>query len=339
MATGVSFRRVAGIGAGVLLFTGCGGPTSGGLAPSLQAPGVSSNARVADNRSRNDGLAQWDLLYVSNGNGVVNVYRYWQYTLVGVLSNFKNPTGECVDKAGNVYILDSGKNDIVEYAHGGKKPIAVINDSPYDPAACAIDGKSGNIAVANAGGGSRGGGNIAVYVHGKGNPIIYTDRNLYRFENVAYDDNGDIFTSDGCTYSSSCYGTSFAYLPKNGVNLVTIEVPSRTTSGYYEDVQSIQWDGTYWVIADFGALTRISISGGKASYVGEIDLGGTFESGPVWLYRKTPNAPASQAVGISYDENTATVYYWQYPAGGDPVASITKGLDYPAGLTVSLKQK
>jgi hypothetical protein len=52
------------------------------------------------------GVKQQDLLYVSNGDGLVNVYRYWQHTLVGVLTAFKNPLGECTDAIGHVYIAD-----------------------------------------------------------------------------------------------------------------------------------------------------------------------------------------------------------------------------------------
>jgi hypothetical protein len=37
------------------------------------------------------GLKQRDLLYVSNANGTVSVYRYWQRTLVTVLTQFTRP--------------------------------------------------------------------------------------------------------------------------------------------------------------------------------------------------------------------------------------------------------
>ncbi len=72
------------------------------------------------------GLKQRDLLYVSNADGTVSVYRYWQRTLVGVLTNFTQPMGECADAAGDVYITDYAASTISEYAHGGTKPIRVL---------------------------------------------------------------------------------------------------------------------------------------------------------------------------------------------------------------------
>ena len=52
------------------------------------------------------GATKYDLLYVSNSNGTVNVYKYWQnHALRGVLTNAADPVGECTDKKGNVYIV------------------------------------------------------------------------------------------------------------------------------------------------------------------------------------------------------------------------------------------
>jgi uncharacterized repeat protein (TIGR03803 family) len=56
------------------------------------------------------GLKQRDLLYVSNANETVNVYRYWQRTLAGVLTDFKQPMGACADSAGDVYCRETGNS-------------------------------------------------------------------------------------------------------------------------------------------------------------------------------------------------------------------------------------
>ena len=49
------------------------------------------------------GVSKQDLLYVTNGNGEVTVYRYWKRALVGVLTNLTQPMGQCVDANQNVY--------------------------------------------------------------------------------------------------------------------------------------------------------------------------------------------------------------------------------------------
>jgi hypothetical protein len=318
------------------MLAGCGGAQPAGepgLVPSV-SPSLARHAKHASHGRpwMDAGAAQWDLLYVSNGNGVVNVYRYWQYKLIGVLTDFGYPQGECVDNVGDVFITDYEAQDIVEYAHGGKKPINIINDSPYVPVACAVDLKNGSLAVANAG--FRG--NIAVYKHAKGKPLYYTDNNLYGYAALGYDDSGNLLTTDGCTFDSSCYGASFAYLPQNGVNLETIQVPGPSSSDYYEDVRGVAWDGKYWVIDDY-YLYQISISGGKAHYIGYVGLSPSV--GPTWFYRKNGTSPATQVVGAVYSDNSNfDVDYWEYPAGGNPVHSVSKGLDDPYGVTISLKK-
>ncbi|MBV8197618.1 MAG: hypothetical protein JO263_05765, partial [Candidatus Eremiobacteraeota bacterium] len=40
------------------------------------------------------------LMYVSNGNGEVNVYGFSRGNLIGVLVNFAMPLGQCVDAKG-----------------------------------------------------------------------------------------------------------------------------------------------------------------------------------------------------------------------------------------------
>jgi hypothetical protein len=108
-----------------------------GIQRATPVPAGAPNAASSDQHATHGGswmgkgLKQRDLLYVSNANGTVNVYRYWQRTLVGILTNFKLPMGACSDRAGNVYIVDNEKQKIYEYAHAGKKAIKVLDDSPY----------------------------------------------------------------------------------------------------------------------------------------------------------------------------------------------------------------
>ena len=55
-----------------------------------------------------------DLIYVSDRwKKVVNVYAYPTGERVGRLTGFSAPLGECVDRKGNVWIVDSDK--VVEY--------------------------------------------------------------------------------------------------------------------------------------------------------------------------------------------------------------------------------
>jgi hypothetical protein len=123
-----SFARAAFFVA-ALTFGGCGGIQN---ALPAEAPSAVANPDAGH-----------DLLYVSNANGTVSVFRYWQHALVTVLTDFGRPMGECADPAGNVYIADYQRNKIDEYAHGAKKPAKVLDDSPYAPYACSVAPSNG----------------------------------------------------------------------------------------------------------------------------------------------------------------------------------------------------
>ena len=73
-----------------------------------------------------------DLLYIADdGTNDVYAYAYPHIKLKGTLTGFAVPYGECVDNVGDVFIVDMGGSDIVEYAHGGSSPIAVLSDPGY----------------------------------------------------------------------------------------------------------------------------------------------------------------------------------------------------------------
>jgi len=127
---GVS-RGALGVGAAVAALSACAARVAQDELPAMTAP-TGSLASTASARQVTRGSSWMDagkldkyLLYVSNGNGIVNVYRYWQHVLVGELTNFTQPKGECSDRSGNVYITDFGTDTISEYAHAGKTALRV----------------------------------------------------------------------------------------------------------------------------------------------------------------------------------------------------------------------
>jgi hypothetical protein len=315
------------VAASIALLAGCGGQQFAG-------------GEIASSPSRIDSTGPGhDLLYVTNANGVVNVYRYWQHTLAGVLTNFKQPEGECVDAAGNVYIADYGAKKVFEYAHGGSSPIKTIDTSPYAPYACAVNLANGDLAVANYFSYHQRG-NIAIYRHAKGKAVIYNASFVLGFRSVAYDGKGNLLATNGNGFSSSSYGSTFAYLPKNAVKLIYMPFCYNSScGGYWITVGGIQWDGKYWVFDASSALFRWTISNNKSQFVDAITLNGTYlgELGPFWLYRASPKASPTQVVGSSSSGSHGAVFYWKYPAGGNPIASVTKGLDAPFGVVGSLK--
>jgi hypothetical protein len=147
-----------------------------------------------------------ELLYVSDiATNDVQVYDYPQGTNVGTLTGFNTPLGECADAAGNIYIANLGSSQIVEYAYGGSNPIAYLNDSDEYPISCAVDPKSGDLAVANqTSSGSFEAGSVSVFTNASGYPKVYSDPIPAREYFLAYDESGNIFV-DGVDSKTSAF--------------------------------------------------------------------------------------------------------------------------------------
>ncbi len=279
------------------------------------------------------GISKEDLLYVSNANAEVTVYRYWKQTLVTVLTDFSQPMGECVDGSDNVYIADHGAQRILEYAHGGTKPIKTFNDSPDSPYACYVDAITGKLAVANDDGTSRAG-NIAIWTPGSSTPVKYADPQISKFDGCAFDGKGNLLvTSGSINYNEPAL---FAWLPKGGATLINIKVPGPQPSWSWYYINGIEWDGKYFVIGYYDTLARIALLHGQAYYVSSSTV---YQSatGPYWFYNNTPGSQATEVVGGYDGRGYSYVNYWAYPAGGNPIAQLSHGVDQPFAVTISYK--
>ena len=206
---------------------GAGSPPSG--APAEAVPPLNSTAAWMARDAKTH-----DLLYVSNRkDGSVYVYSYPQNKLEGWLLNAQ-ATGLCSDGNGDVFIPEG--NEILEYAHGDTRPIAVLRNSVGGVSQfCAIDPATGNLAV--SGGTSRKYG-VAIYTNAQGNPRIYKDFNG-AYWSCTYDKEGNLFVEAA---AGGLDGTvSLLELPKGGTRIKPIAW-SRTRA---PRLGSIQWDGKY----------------------------------------------------------------------------------------------
>lgn len=259
-----------------------------------------------------------DLLYISDaGTTSVYVYTYPQGTLSQTLTGFKLPSGECVDKKGNVFITDQAASAIYEYAHGGSSPIATLQDTNQDPQGCSVDSKSGDLAVANvvSYGGSKAG-SVSIYKGAKGNPTILTDPALYDVGYCGYDPNGNLFV-DGLKKST----VTLAELPKGGKSLTNLKVSIKL-----HGAGGVQWDGKYLAVGETGTTVyQFSVSSGKATQKGTTTLTGAYSLLDFWIQGKALIGPTA---------GSGTVGIWKYPAGGSPKQTLN-GFTEPLGATVS----
>ena len=275
------------------------------------------------------GLAKRDLLYLSDdGDGDVYVYSFPDAKLQGTLTGLSVPAGECVDKAGDVWIVDEGTNDIVEYAHGGTAPIATLTDPNNAPEGCSVDPTTENLAVANAQTLSAGAGSVGVYAHAQGTPTLYTDSQMKFVLFVTYDDRGNLY-ADGVD-SSLAY--RLAELRKNAGTLVPIAFNQSIVQP-----TNIQWDRKYLAVGDGGGIVgtsppviyHVKVTHGAGTVVGETPLTGTTGVFQFFIQGDTFIGP---------NLGNENVLFWKYPAGGMPTQAIG-GFNDPFGSAVSKGKK
>ena len=295
--------------------------------------GTSSITPLGSSVARSSRAGSWmsrdaqsqNLLYVSiQGFNDVYVYSYLPSALdlVGKLTGFSDPNGLCVDKAGNVYVANAGAKNILEYAHGGTKPIATLSDENNLPFSCSIDPSTGDLAVSGSYS-SFGKGDIAIYKGARGTPEYRADGHLQYPDFAGYDDSGNLFI-DGIYYyyknSSCCFVEAYAELPKGAKAFKRIDL------NYDAGVGGVQWDGKYLAIGSGNSISEYQITGSKGSRVHYTKLGTAHAVAQFWIR-------GSAVVGA--DNGYADVNVWRYPHGGPPTKRI-EGLYGPFGVTVSL---
>jgi hypothetical protein len=303
-------------GAVIAVLGGCGGSYALVVMPDAASLREATTATASD------------LLYVSGrsrvgpGRSEVYVYSYPTGKQLATLTGLDQPSGECVDKAGNIFVTNNGGTRIFEYAHGGKTPIARLEDPAIQPSDCSVDPTTGNLAVTNFQG-VNDRGSVSIYKRAKGTPTVYTDKDVYYWYNCGYDDKGNLFV-DGRDQADG--KTRFVELPKGGNAFVAIALDKRI--GF---PGSVQWDGKNLTVEDQSTskIHRFVITRKAGTEVGSTQLGGATDVLESWIVGNT-------VVGANSDRHGHySIMFWNYPAGGAPTKIITSQRFF-FGVTVSL---
>jgi hypothetical protein len=316
---------------------GCGGSqiNPSGAMQGVAQPSVAAQSLLSPFAQRSGAMAvhhdhsrSWmapqaqrdSLLYISDlGTNAVYVYSYPKGTLLGTLTGFDAPFGECVDNKGDVFIANYEASNIPEYAHGGTSQIATLSDPGYLPGDCAVDPTTGNLAVTNFMTTGNGQGTVAIYKDAKGKPkAYYTDPVISQMAFCAYDKAGNLFV-DGVTSGDTF---AFAELPKGSTSFRKISLNQHINSP-----NGVQWDGTHMAVEDgsVGVIYRFAISGMKGAEVGSTPLIGSSNVVDFWI-------DGSKVIGPNNEAGSVT--FWNYPAGGSGTKTIG-GFVQPIGATVS----
>lgn len=254
-----------------------------------------------------------DLLYVSDAQGNVDVYTYPAGKRAGVLKGFNSPAGLCSDRAGNVYVVDTGLLEVLKYKHGGTKPVQSLYVMGFYPYGCAVDPSSGDVAVADFASQKQGPGGLSIFHPGQTFPSTYqaTGFNAYFF--CTYDNAGNVFV-DGADYGS--YHSLFAELPNGSTTFTPISL--NATIAY---PGGITWDGNDLVTQDSSSriLYRFKVSGTTGTSVGKT----AFKGDRSTLIHQF--AIDGTSIVMPYGTTGRAVRkigFWPYPGGGGATKSM-----------------
>jgi hypothetical protein len=309
-----------------VLLAGCGSAV-------LQTPGGSSTSLVGRRVSWiSPEASRATLLYVTDPqDNLVYLISLPSGKLVGKLSGFDQPFGDCSDVSGDVFITDAQASEILEYKHASKSAFNVLSDHPNIPTDCSVDPTTGNVAVANCCSDTSHGGSLVVYKHAKGTGEYYQDPTLYVDWYCTYDDHGNLFV----TGTNSNYSFQIDELPAGGQKLQQLTL-NPVISG--DVTPAILWDGSYLAIGSWtsAAIYQYAVGGTQATLVHTTTLKGFSGVGiPFWV-------GASGSVRTLYapviGNSVVSLGIFHYPRGGKAIEDLYDVAD-PFGVTLSLAPK
>jgi hypothetical protein len=307
------------------LLTACGGsqPPIGAPGVMLQASAITRQAARGKSWMLPEAKSE-DLLYVTDVR-TTTVYSYPSGKYLGTLRHFYIANGACVDKKGNVFVVDAGYGKIFEYAHGGTKRIATLDSPSPDPSGCSVDATTGDLAVSTLGFGANA--TVAIFHHARGTPKTFESSGFKQYWFCGYDDKGNLFI-DGVAYPGGTGDFAFAEIPKGGNALKLI-----TLNRYVGWPGGVQWDGKHVVVGDqyAPAVYRFSIHGHQGTLVGTTPMGGDTNDVAQFFIQSNVLITPNQIHG-----GVADVNFFSYPSGGDPTKTITRHVEASHGAVVSL---
>ncbi|MBV9232935.1 MAG: hypothetical protein JO030_02735 [Candidatus Eremiobacteraeota bacterium] len=326
--TGLRFAGcAAGAGMTLALVAGCGGANT----PTVPTPhGVANGATRAGAAVPGDKRNVKRLIYVSEWRigkpGIVSVFDYQTKQHVHTLSGFNQPTGQCVDAAGDIWIPQADGQSVTEYPHGEWTPIKTLHTSGR-AFGCTVS-PSGDLAVGNFDVGSAPG-SIQVFKNASEPAQQYRCPGFGYYDVPGYDGHGNLYVETIVDLRTG--QTGVCELPAGGTALkpVTLNVTLNSTG-------SVMWDGKYITLTEnnyqrtYGtAIYQATESpSGNLTVVGTTvltDRLGRPSGGRQPFILGNENTPKNMhqariVVGLSASPSGDPVMaYWKYPAGGKPI--------------------
>jgi hypothetical protein len=239
---------------------------------------------------------------------------------IGEISGVADAQGECGNALygaakRDFWVVASGVDEIEEFAVGGTGPIKTLSESAGEPAGCAMDPSTGNLAVSLLGAGD-----VVIFTDHAGTGTVVADGMDSTYYD-GYDNKGDLFV-DGITESDT-YGVVEMASGSSSFKAVTL-------NNSIEFPGEMQWDGKYVTLNDQEAhgIYQYTCSDDSCTSNNTVELDGTSDCVQTWISGKYVYCP-------DFPNEVADVF--AYPAGGSAIATLTGSYDGPIGSVAIAK--
>jgi hypothetical protein len=327
----------------IVAASACSAPPASTANPSVLNP-TATSAAIATNARRPDHRRSWlrpdikkheHVLFVSDAStGDVYLYKLPGLDVVGRLTGFDQPQGECSDTKGDVWVTDANGQTIYELSHQGKLEARLSDTSGY-PVGCAWDASTGNLAVMNLFGLNSTAGAVLIYPDASKSPTSYANAAQYYYDFGSYNTQGDLFF-DGRNANGSFM---LSELPKGASSAKTISVTGGTI--YFPGL--VQWGATYLNVGDqdcgnlySSCVYWLTVGAKSAAIEGKASLE---SSSGEQICDLAQGVILKNAIYGSDNDfcgyGASATYAWPYPGGGSPTSSNDTVDSTPVGAAVS----
>jgi hypothetical protein len=274
------------------------------------------------------------LLFVADdGTDDVLIFSLPAMALMGTLTGFDEPQGMCSDKAGNIWITNTGSFQIFQYSRTGTL-LKTLSDTNGYPVGCAVNKPNGDLAVTNIIGYPSGDGTVDVYANATGTPTVYSSPSQTENFFDAYDSSGNLYI-DG--FGSS--GFSLSKLPNGSSTMSTVHI----SGGTITFPGGVNWRPlTGLVVGDQGCGSgscedAVSVSGSAGTITDSTPLFNS-NGGECDVDQATISPFGKFYAGGCITDSSApsTAARWSYPAGGVPT-NFSTSVSEPIGAAISNK--
>lgn len=275
------------------------------------------------------------VLFVSDtGTDDVYMYEVPSLKLVGTITGFQQPQGECSDAKGDVWITDANAQTIYEVSHQGRLEQKLADSKGY-PVGCAWN-TNGDLAVMNIFGTDGAHGEVLVYPHHSKRPITYVNTQQYYYDFGGYDASGNLFF-DGRSESGAFM---LSELPSGAKSAQTIAINQRL---YFPGMVQMSTASGNLLVGDqeCGGSSRacvyqMTISGSTATVAGTVKLESATGSAVCDLVQGVEangRIAGSDWEFCGYTKTSADL--WPFPGGGKPSTENESTDTTPVGAALS----